>query len=78
MKLLKLKDPHGKSEWNGAWSYTSKEWTLDTLDKCKFNDSAAGAFCIPYDAYVKLFDSTSFSMTLGPNMKKVNVMHSFA
>lgn len=54
-RLVQMKNPWGKSEWNGPWSDGSKEWTpeaMQTLDH-KFGDD--GVFWIRYEDMLRKY-----------------------
>lgn len=60
-KLLKIRNPWGSFEWNGAWSDDSKELTPQIMkelnyDKQRNNDD--GFFFIEYSDYLKFFTTT--------------------
>ncbi len=35
-KLVKIRNPHGQGEWQGAWSDNDRNWTKDMKTKCEF------------------------------------------
>ncbi len=57
-KLLQLRNPWGKFEWNGEWSDISDNWTPDLVEALnkKFGDD--GIFYISIDNYLKFFTNT--------------------
>ena len=57
LKLLKLRNPWGKTEWSGEWSDGSKLWTPEMMQKLdhKFGDD--GVFWISYADFLKHFPS---------------------
>ena len=67
IKLLQIRNPWGKTEWNGPWSDGSKEWTPERMQLLghKFGDD--GSFWMTYEDFLKqwtvvdsckLFDSS--------------------
>jgi hypothetical protein len=57
LKLLKLRNPWGETEWEGDWSDGSKMWTpeLMTVLEHRFGDD--GVFWISYKDFLKHFPS---------------------
>ncbi|KAF2098207.1 cysteine proteinase, partial [Rhizodiscina lignyota] len=47
-KLLKLRNPWGNSEWTGAWSDGSAEWTPEWMQTLKHKFGDDGVFWISY------------------------------
>ncbi|KAF4959782.1 hypothetical protein FSARC_10607 [Fusarium sarcochroum] len=54
-RLLKLKNPWGKGEWNGPWSDGSKEWTAEWLQKLDHRFGDDGDFWISYEDLLRKF-----------------------
>ncbi|KAI9208890.1 uncharacterized protein BJ171DRAFT_170014 [Polychytrium aggregatum] len=54
-RFLMLRNPWGKTEWNGRWSDGSPEWTAEwiTILGHKFGDD--GAFWMEYDDFLREF-----------------------
>lgn len=48
VRLLKLRNPWGNNEWNGAWSDKSELWTPKLRQLCDLSDKDDGIFCIPF------------------------------
>jgi len=46
IRLLKIKNPVGKTEWNGDYSKTSLFWTAEPKEKVGFEDLSSGEFFI--------------------------------
>lgn len=63
VKLVKLRDPHGKCAWNGKWSEGSEEYAK--IPK-KFLENASGqkngVFFMELNDFVKKFDCVQFCM----------------
>ncbi|KAI5460707.1 hypothetical protein BGZ63DRAFT_357632 [Mariannaea sp. PMI_226] len=51
-RLLRLKNPWGKGEWQGAWSDGSKEWTPEWLTKLDHRFGDDGDFWISYEDFL--------------------------
>ncbi|RSL72400.1 hypothetical protein CEP54_000988 [Fusarium duplospermum] len=56
-RLLKLKNPWGKGEWNGPWSDGSKEWTPEWLTKLDHRFGDDGDFWISYEDLLRKYQS---------------------
>jgi hypothetical protein len=54
-RLVKVRNPWGQSEWTGAWSDGSPEWTPEwmTLLDHRFGDD--GSFWMSYEDFLKVF-----------------------
>lgn len=55
LKLLKLRNPWGETEWEGDWSDGSKLWTADMMIKLKHTFGDDGVFWISYKDFLKHF-----------------------
>lgn len=55
VRLLKLHNPWGKQEWNGAWSDGSKEWTPEVLEKLNHTFGDDGLFWISYQDFLRYY-----------------------
>ncbi|KAI9844149.1 MAG: hypothetical protein M1837_005749 [Sclerophora amabilis] len=65
-RLVLLRNPWGKTEWTGAWSDGSKEWTprwMELLDH-RFGDD--GVFWISYEDLLKKFQHFDRTRLFGP------------
>lgn len=54
-KFLKIRNPWAKSEWTGAWSDGSEEWTkewLPALDALEHAFGDDGVFVMEYDDFL--------------------------
>jgi hypothetical protein len=62
-ELLKLRNPHGKGEWNGKWSDSSAElqeaMSMKKISKHQISDD--GFFFIPWDEFLKYFRSVTIA-----------------
>ena len=55
-KIVKLRNPWGNGEFNGAWSDSSKKWTPDTKKQCEYRDEKDdGVFYMSFDDFIKYF-----------------------
>lgn len=54
-KVIKLRNPHGKGEWNGDWSDTSSKWTPVLRKKVNMKNALDGTFYMPLDAFMSNF-----------------------
>ena len=55
-RLLRLRNPWGKGEWNGAWSDGSSEWTPEMRSMLAFTDANDGTFWINLEDFKKNFE----------------------
>ncbi|RAK73077.1 calpain-like protein [Aspergillus fijiensis CBS 313.89] len=54
-RLLRLRNPWGKKEWNGAWSDGSEQWTPEWMAKLGHKFGNDGFFWISYDDLLKKY-----------------------
>ncbi|EAY23134.1 Clan CA, family C2, calpain-like cysteine peptidase [Trichomonas vaginalis G3] len=59
IKLLKLRNPWGKTEWNGDWSDDSDLWDRypAVKNRCKFEKADDGMFWISFNDFVDNYSS---------------------
>ncbi|KAK5712060.1 hypothetical protein LTR15_012129 [Elasticomyces elasticus] len=55
LRLLKLRNPWGKTEWKGDWSDGSKLWTPDMMTNLGHTFGDDGVFWISYKDFLKHF-----------------------
>ncbi|XP_004917296.1 calpain-3 isoform X2 [Xenopus tropicalis] len=58
IKLVRLRNPWGQVEWNGAWGDNAKEWTMvDKSEKTRLQHQVQedGEFWMSYDDFMKNF-----------------------
>ena len=65
MRLLKLRNPWGSSEWQGDWSDKSDKWDEKTKAMLNMVDAEDGIFFIPFQDYVEHFRGTAISYESG-------------
>ena len=58
VSLIKLRNPHGEGEWNGAYSDGSDLWTDELKEEVGFECKHDGAFWMPFEDYMKEFGYT--------------------
>eukprot|EP01065_Artemidia_motanka_P023830 TRINITY_DN2848_c0_g3_i1.p1 TRINITY_DN2848_c0_g3~~TRINITY_DN2848_c0_g3_i1.p1 ORF type:complete len:847 (+),score=138.68 TRINITY_DN2848_c0_g3_i1:50-2590(+) len=64
VRLLRLRNPWGHSDWNGPWSFRSPLWTDELRRECGMTtDSKDGCFIIAFDDFLKHFSNISVCMT---------------
>ncbi|KAB5539459.1 calpain family cysteine protease [Coniochaeta sp. 2T2.1] len=72
-RLVLLKNPWGKGEWNGPWSDGSKEWTPEWLKKLNHRFGDDGAFWISYDDLLRKYQAFDRTRLFGPDWKVTSV-----
>ncbi|GAB1725714.1 hypothetical protein NU195Hw_g4871t1 [Hortaea werneckii] len=55
LKLLKLRNPWGDTEWEGDWADGSKQWTPEMMQKLKHQFGDEGIFWMTYKDFLKHF-----------------------
>lgn len=61
-KILKLRNPWGGSEWQGAWSDSDSRWTPALRQQMDIQRKEDGIFCMPFDDYLRNFRQTSITV----------------
>ncbi|CAK4034443.1 Calpain-type cysteine protease DEK1 [Lecanosticta acicola] len=69
LKLLKLRNPWGETEWEGDWSDGSKLWTADMMTKLKHTFGDDGVFWISFADFLKHFPSINRVRLFDENWK---------
>lgn len=54
-RLLKIRNPWGKTEWTGAWSDNSPEWTDELRELLGHKPEEDGVFWMNYQDWMKKF-----------------------
>lgn len=54
-KVIKMRNPHGKGEWNGDWSDSSNKWTPALKRQVDMKDVEDGTFFMPIAAFMRNF-----------------------
>ena len=55
-QLVQLRNPWGDTEWRGAWSDGSREWTPRIMTKVKYVDADDGTFYMEFSDFVHHFE----------------------
>jgi len=58
-RLIKIRNPYGMKEWNGAWSDKSSLWTVKTREQVNCEDKEDGCFFINLEDFIKFFTRTT-------------------
>lgn len=78
VRLLRLRNPWGASEWEGDWSDASELWTPELRKKLGAVQGDDGAFFIPLEDYVEQFAWTSVCVENAPEKySRSNFFHKF-
>jgi len=59
VRLLKLRNPWGGTEWKGDWSDESTKWTPELKKKLDWKDEDDGTFWIDYEDFITYFEYTT-------------------
>ncbi|KAK9646910.1 hypothetical protein HCH54_005638 [Aspergillus fumigatus] len=65
-RLLRLRNPWGKKEWNGAWSDGSEQWTPEWMQKLDHKFGNDGFFWISYEDLLKKYQHLDRTRLFGP------------
>jgi hypothetical protein len=66
VRLLKMRNPWGSSEWTGAWSDNSSLWTDELREQLDSSAEEDGVFFIPFEDYIRHFATTSICVNNDP------------
>mmetsp|Transcript_40684 Transcript_40684/g.53368 ORF Transcript_40684/g.53368 Transcript_40684/m.53368 type:complete len:345 (-) Transcript_40684:115-1149(-) len=58
-RLIQIRNPWGKKEWQGDWSDKSPKWTASTKQQVNLQDKNDGCFWISFKDYIKFFYITT-------------------
>lgn len=65
-RLVKLRNPWGRKEWDGRWSDGSKEWTAEWMQLLKHEFGNDGVFWISYEDLLKKYQHFDRTRIFGP------------
>ena len=65
-RLVKLRNPWGRKEWDGKWSDGSKEWTAEWMQLLKHQFGNDGVFWISYEDLLKKYQHFDRTRIFGP------------
>jgi len=66
VRLLKLRNPWGRTEWTGRWSDGSEEWTADWMHKLNHKFGDDGVFWISYEDMLRNYQHFDRTRLFGP------------
>lgn len=61
VKLIKMRNPWGHTEWDGEWSDSSSKWTPKLRKKLNHYEKDDGEFFIKYEDYLTYYGNTSIT-----------------
>ncbi|KAG0040817.1 hypothetical protein BGZ82_008875 [Podila clonocystis] len=56
-RIVQVRNPWGKTEWNGDWSDQSDKWTPEAIAQVGMEDKDDGKFWMSYKDFLRIFDS---------------------
>lgn len=59
VQLVNLRNPWGKTEWQGAWNDNDSRWTPALKKECNWVGADDGAFWMPIEDFTKHFSEVS-------------------
>ena len=59
VRLIQIRNPWGKKEWNGDWGDKSDKWTPKTKAQVNYKDEDDGSFWIAFEDYCSFFYITT-------------------
>ena len=65
-RLLKLRNPWGRTEWTGRWSDGSEEWTPEWMHKLNHKFGDDGVFWISYQDLLRSYQHFDRTRLFGP------------
>ncbi|KZF22520.1 cysteine proteinase, partial [Xylona heveae TC161] len=65
-RLLLLRNPWGETEWNGAWSDGSAEWTPEMMTELGHSFGNDGVFWISYEDLLRKYQQLDRTRLFGP------------
>ncbi|DBA01573.1 TPA: hypothetical protein N0F65_011544 [Lagenidium giganteum] len=65
-RLVQMRNPWGQTEWNGAWSDGSPEWTAEWMTALNHRFGEDGAFWMSYEDYLKTFTDLDRTRIFSP------------
>jgi hypothetical protein len=65
-RLLKLRNPWGRTEWTGRWSDGSEEWTAQWMQKLNHKFGDDGVFWISYGDLLRHYQHFDRTRLFGP------------
>ncbi|KAM7191453.1 hypothetical protein V8F20_009276 [Naviculisporaceae sp. PSN 640] len=72
-RLVLLRNPWGKGEWQGPWSDGSKEWTPEWLTKLDHRFGDDGSFWISYKDLLRKYQAFDRTRLFGPDWKITSI-----
>jgi len=66
LRLLKIKNPWAKEEWNQAWSDGNENWTPEMMQKLNHKFGNDGVFWMSYEDFLKHFPAIYRCKLFGP------------
>ena len=59
VRLLKVRNPYGMKEWQGAWGDNSKKWTVRCRNQVNGENKNDGIFFMTLADFMKFFTATT-------------------
>lgn len=56
-RIVQVRNPWGKTEWNGDWSDQSDKWTPEAIAQVNMEEKDDGKFWMSYKDFLRVFDS---------------------